>query len=713
MWTKPLQFGGVYAGSDNSYIPGEMYYTGSSYNARYSNPLIMYGTLFYAEPYGNGGGGGAYVAVDLRTGQEKWRINTTATGVSLVPSFGYNYAYDSPNQHGVLPNGLLIATQSVSGLGTAWRGYDPRTGVLTTMNLTNVPTGGAAVAGPSGEYLRIILTNYGTSANPNWYLMQWNSSNVFGGGSGLSPANWYSGNVPANCPITPGPPNSTNTNWNGSMWVTSSQRSAGGYVAVTTPAYDWNVSVSLKGTGWAISNDLNGVFKYVSLDNMMLVTQGSFGGRIGDYMANTALTGANISAISLAPNLKGNVLWTQYYPPAPGNQTRSISGWDVDAGVFVFWDKEDMVRWGYSLADGSYLWGPTARPTDSSWDFNYLPCTDMVAYGKLFVTGYNGIAYAYDIKTGMLLWSYGNGGVGNSTDSGLETPWGFYPIFIDVIADGKLYLSTCEHSPNSPLYKDTLFRAIDAETGKELWTLMGYATNMYGGTDAVADGYLAFANMYDMQIYSVGKGPSATTVSVQNDVVTQGTTILIKGTVTDIAAGTQQDEQAARFPHGVPAVSDADMGKWMQYVYMQKPRPTNVTGVKVVLTITGPDGTNYGAEATSDDEGNFATTWFAPTAGTYKVTANFQGTESYYPSSAGTYFAAVAAISPAPVQTAAPTQQPTTTPPPTEAPTASPSPIQPTPPTNPGISTEAYVAIAAVIIIAIVAAIALILRRRK
>ena len=54
---------------------GEGYYTGSSYNPRFANAIIMQGTLFYQEPYGNSGGGGDYVSVDLQTGKENWRIN--------------------------------------------------------------------------------------------------------------------------------------------------------------------------------------------------------------------------------------------------------------------------------------------------------------------------------------------------------------------------------------------------------------------------------------------------------------------------------------------------------------------------------------------------------------------------------------------------------------------------------------------------------------
>jgi len=140
MWTNPINYGGVVGGNRTS-VPGEAYYQGLSYNPRFTNALIMQGLLYYQEPWGNSGTGGDYVAVDLRTGEEQWRVNTTATGVSLVPSFGYLFSFESPNQHGVLPNGILVASTSITGQGTVWRGYDARTGILTTMNVTNVPSG--------------------------------------------------------------------------------------------------------------------------------------------------------------------------------------------------------------------------------------------------------------------------------------------------------------------------------------------------------------------------------------------------------------------------------------------------------------------------------------------------------------------------------------------------------------------------------------------
>jgi len=285
----------------------------------------------------------------------------------------------------------------------------------------------------------------------------------------------------------------------------------------------------------------------------------------------------------------------------------------------------------------------------------FMPNSVLVAYGKAYWTGYGGVTYCYDVTDGSLLWTYGNGGPGNSTNSGLETPWGLYPTFVDVIADGKVYLSTTEHSPNTPLYKDALFRCINATDGTEIWTMMGYATNMYGGTDVVADGYFAFLNCYDMQIYSVGKGPSATTATASPKVSVYGSSVLVEGMVTDIAAGTKQNEQAARFPNGVPAVSDASMSAWMEYVYMQKPRPTDTVGVEVVVSVLDPNNNFYEVgRATSDENGMFSVAFTPEVPGKYAVVATFAGSESYWGSYAGTAINVEEAPAATPVPTPTP-----------------------------------------------------------
>jgi hypothetical protein len=53
-------------------------------------------------------------------------------------------------------------------------------------------------------------------------------------------------------------------------------------------------------------------------------------------------------------------------------------------------------------------------------------------------------------------------------------------------------------------------------------------------------------------------------------------------TVIDTSAGTQQPEQKADFPTGIPAVSDESQSAWMEYVYMQKPKPIAI-GVPVQI----------------------------------------------------------------------------------------------------------------------------------
>jgi outer membrane protein assembly factor BamB len=619
MWSKPLQDGGV-VGGNTFEIPGEMYYSGGSYNTRFSNALIMNGRLYYDEPWGNSGSGGDYVCVDLRSGQELWRINTTGIG---TPSFGYLYALDTPNQHGILPNGLLFTNNFA-------RAYDPKTGILTTMNVTNVPSTNTvlgAIVGPNGEILRYSVANVGNASNPNWCLNQWNSSKVLGYESGTGVGGWYSGNIPGNAPITPAP-SGTNLYWNGTRWVNSTVRSAQGYTSVTTPSYDWNVSVALPNSGsWRVDR--------ADYNNMMLLVQGSFGGHPTASFGTVSFDGANVTAVSLKPDTRGTVLWTKRFPPAENNITRALANWDPKRGVFILADKETGAMNGYSLTNGEKVWGPTG-PTN---DYAYFRTFPAVAYGKIYFSGYGGILYCYDVTNGNLLWTYGNGGPGNSTFAGLETSYGTYPYFIDVVADGKIFLGTTEHSPNSPFYKDAKYRAINATDGTEIWTLMGWGTGMDATYDRVADGFFVFLNTYDMQIYSVGKGPSALTVTAPDVGVELGKSLVIRGAVTDIAAGTKQDVIAARFPNGVPAVSDASMGEWMQYVYMQKPKPTDATGVPVKIEVIDANNNRRTiGTATSDTLGTFTLAWTPDIEGEYKVIATFEGSESYWPASAATSF---------------------------------------------------------------------------
>jgi hypothetical protein len=174
---------------------------------------------------------------------------------------------------------------------------------------------------------------------------------------------------------------------------------------------------------------------------------------------------------------------------------------------------------------------------------------------------------------------------------------------------------------------------------------------------------------------------------------------MITGTVTDQTPATK----------GTPAMSDASMNLWMEYLYMQKTIPGNATGVPVILTaIDSNMNTVDIGTATSDMAGNFGISWVPEIAGDYQIIATFAGSNSYGSSFSTTYLV----VDPA-------ATQPTATPTATETPAATPTPIATSSPTvapqpDSGVSTETLlIASAAIIIVVAVLAAALVLRKRK
>ena len=155
MWTKPLQDGGVVGGT----YPGISYYQGDSYEMRFGNPMIIAGRLYYPLPLGSAQTGGGYLCVDLRTGEQIWWQNWT----SALPAFGQIYEYETINQHGVLPTGMIWRTT-----GTTWNAYDSLTGAWL-YTLTDVPSGNNYY-GPTGDITRYVL-----DSNRKW-LALWNNT---------------------------------------------------------------------------------------------------------------------------------------------------------------------------------------------------------------------------------------------------------------------------------------------------------------------------------------------------------------------------------------------------------------------------------------------------------------------------------------------------------------------------------------------------------
>jgi hypothetical protein len=356
-------------------------------------------------------------------------------------------------------------------------------------------------------------------------------------------------------------------------------------------------------------------------------------------------------ALSDKPESRGQQKFVLNYSAPANNLTRMLAHQPIDTvnRVFLMSDREIDRRYGYSLDDGTLVWSTDVEDRAIQY---YSARQGFPAYGNLYISGYGGEIFAYSTINGTLLWKY------NNTDSGKDTPWGLIPTHISAVADGVVYAFSGEHSPNTPLYKGYRVRAVDAFTGEELWTLLGWSASGLGTTlapIAIADGFLVYLNAYDGQIYCVGKGPSATTVSIQNDVTTHGNKVLVKGSVIDISAGTKQKEQAARFPNGVPAVADENMTSWMEYLYMQQPRPTDVTGVEVVISVLDPNNNVYEVgRATSDANGFYSLAFTPEVPGQYTVIATFAGSESYWQSHAETALFVEEAPQPTPEPTPTP-----------------------------------------------------------
>ncbi|GAI86335.1 unnamed protein product, partial [marine sediment metagenome] len=68
-------------------------------------------------------------------------------------------------------------------------------------------------------------------------------------------------------------------------------------------------------------------------------------------------------ALSLEPGREGELLWLENYTPPPGNLSIWSGPVSVEDRVFTMMSKETRQWWGYSLDDGSLLWGPTEPET--------------------------------------------------------------------------------------------------------------------------------------------------------------------------------------------------------------------------------------------------------------------------------------------------------------------------------------------------------------
>ena len=576
LWAKQLTTGGLTGDYwGTAQIPAGSE-TGDAYEGKWQNSVILNGILYYNIGDAQTPQTGI-VAVDLHTGEELWFRNATTL------SFGQIFYFDSFNYDGVY-------TYLWSVSGSTYTALDPFNGEWV-FTFTNVPSG-TRVFGPYGEIL-IYQIDY----QNNWMAL-WNSTAAgqsqltsagdFGSWGRFVPGRTFNASVPQ--------------------------------------AYSWNVSIP---AGLTASTSFFTPILKVYSDRVVSVFFNQTQVRVW------ALNTEGLTKTSTSTSLLFDKTWAAPAEWLEGSNTIHYVGAsnEVEGGVIAVWSKELRKHYGFSVETGEFLWETDSEHCLDSYGWGNAEHTWYFAYGKLYSVGVAGIVYCYDLKTGETLWTYTMSDEYNEPVTG-NNWWGW----ITLISDGKVYVTTVEHSAEQPLPRGGPYICLNAETGEEIWRVNGmFRGTRWGGNSVIGDSIIATMDTYDQRIYAIGKGPTAITVTAPATEVELGKAILVQGTVTDISPGTQDTAIKLRFPNGVPAVADESMSDWMLYVYKQFEKPADAKGVEVIIEVLDPNGNSYEvARTTSDANGFYSATFTPQVPGKYTVIARFAGSKAYYGSSAET-----------------------------------------------------------------------------
>ncbi len=606
MWTKPWCIGGVAGGALGNDEQSSNYWTTSQYDPKYA-PIIMNGieySTWYTTTTSSSQG---IIAINLYTGQTMWVINTTNT-----LKCGMIINFENINQYGDV--GPYIWATS----GSTWYMYDGMTGQYL-VEVDNAPS--------------FAFLGQDTNGNIIGYAFNSTAGTMFAYPNGRTGA---FGNAIAGVSYT----------------IKN--------VTINGPALElFNLTAAMQETGlnWAIS--LNHVYQLQ--DGVEWVTQSlppvvngistaglgtaAFGFKA--WSGNTLVLTAGATSVEETlgwlveagvNSQNGQLMWIVnrtggvYTPFTRVSNTPSAA-----VGVYVEINQATYDMQAFSLTTGQLVWEKSLNVpmsngqmpnTYDEYDFETVPDT---ATGVLYVWALGGDVWAVDMTNGNILWSWNT--VQANGLAGTETPYGIFPIWVfsDEALAGQgsgtvLYLAE-GHEYSPPLFHGALELALNATTGQLVWSSLGFDDT----SAAVAYGIMTTFNSYDGQIYAYGQGPSRTTVTANNPVGTEGAPMVISGSVTDISAGASQAAVAAKFPNGLPAVSDASQTQFMEYAYEQQAHPANTTGVPVTLTAIDPNNNLVTlGTTTSDASGTFSLTWTPTISGNYAVSATFGGSNAYY-----------------------------------------------------------------------------------
>ena len=604
VWAQPLvpgspggQMGGEFGGNAQS-----NFYSGFQYQPKFC-PIVMNGILYYnAKPNYNSLDQG-FVAKDLRSGETIWTKNYNnyfSNGSQDILLCGQIYEYKTMNTYG--GQAYLWATRSPNFLDC----FDAATG-----NFLFTVTGGGGggsfgrqnFQGKDGSLLQVYLNSSNVGGRTRQSLTLWNSSHC------VNPTDSQFFNFQQN----------------------------GNYVYNT--GVMWSVLLpNQTSTGDLIPNwifDDAGHSAWDPDNNIIIL-----GASTGMY----AMYGWNPGWImKVAVDLdNGQQLWLKNMTQTPFAASMMMTG--ASNGTYAEYTKELFSFSGYSTTTGDKVWGPVTAFTNP---LAYYDQTSAVcAYGKLYSWSFGGEVVCLDMTTGQKIWNWSTG------DTGLNTPYGVNPLWIignyeATVADGVLFVET-GHDYGPPLFSGAKIYALNATTGELIWDILNFAS---GSSLPVIYGYMLSFNAYDNQIYCYGKGLTKTTVTTTPVINNQGK-VQITGTVTDQSPG----QTCLGIPAaGTPAIDDKYMSRWMEYLYMQSPKPTNATGVPVTLAYVDPNNNYYViGTTTTDTNGQYVYTFTPDVPGTYAVLATFAGSNSYFASSAQAHMTFDMPAQPTTAPTAAP-----------------------------------------------------------
>ena len=621
LWTKVWASGGVVGGDAGGTQETGHYWSTRQYQPQYA-PVIINGIL-YSQQFDVSMGtnmGSGIQAINLYSGETIYTINTTnPLRCGMTTRYGHVNQYGAIGPFlwttGTLPAGDTGGTRLNQQNGTTqWNMYN----ALNGQYILSVVNGSSLNLRPdeNGNLIGYFINN--TAGTETVYPAPGQSKVVTTTGPHLSMVNMTMA-IGQTGGSWQAPRNTVRSMSSGIMWTVDLPNNLSG-----TPI-DPVLSIN------AIVGDA------VVMTSGMVHSQGA-GGETAGWNVYCSID-ANTGELLWAKNLTYTDGWQSFLP-----YTRTSTAYGE--GIIYNMNDVNYVIEAFDARTGKKVWTNTFTGDNGAAPNSYdlFSLKPYVANGLLVTEGLGGDIWGHNATNGNLVWYT------NTTkligDPGIETPYGIWPLWVFNCAGftndvGYLPIG---HEYNPPLFHGAQMLAVNLTDGSLIWHELG----TYTRSTAIAYGIMLSMNAYDNQIYAFGKGPSKTTITVPQVGITTSAPITITGRVTDIADGSMRHDVAANFPNGLPCVSDESQSKFMEHVYQQQPKPSDTTGVKVTLNVVDGNGNYRSIGSTTTFDGTYALVWTPDIEGPFHVIANFEGTNSYYPSSATTYLYASDSASPAP-----------------------------------------------------------------